>query len=123
MLLIRQNAADFSDVDFSSPGGGAIELPVPTSGSNVQWRILTAGYVSTGPAHAFSFFLAPLGPLGGPEIDVIASPTGGANSWTTCDIWVPRPSDTESWSLRFRTAGKAGQGTLSVSLELLEVLQ
>ena len=123
MLVIRSNAADFVDTDFSDPGGGAIELPVPQSGSNLQWRILTAGYKAGGAPHAFGLVLAPLGALGGPQIDLIASPAGGANSFTTCDVWIPRADDLESWSIRFFTSGKTATGYLSISLELLEVLQ
>jgi len=123
MLVIRENAADFVATDFAAPGGGAIELPVPTSGTNLQWRILTAGYFSTGSAHDFAFFLAPLGPLTGPRIELISSPSGGANSFTTCDVWIPRDTDDTSWSIRFQTAGKVGTGFLSVNLELLEVVQ
>jgi len=123
MLILRENPLDFVDSDFASPAGGGIELAVPESGSNFQWRILTAGYNAGGVPHDFQFFLAPLGPLTGPRIELVRSPAGGANSWSLCDIWLPRPNNTESWSLRFSTSGKTAIGFLSVSLELLEVLQ
>lgn len=123
MLLIRENPLDFLATDFASPAGGGIELPVPTSGSNFQWRILTAGYNAGGPPHGFQFFLAPLGPLTGPRIEIISSPAAGANSFTTCDVWIPRDTDDTSWTIRLGTSGKAAVGYLSLNLELLQVGQ
>jgi len=123
MLVERQNAADFLVGDFSPVTGGGIELIVPQSGPNLQWRILTAGYVAGGAPHQFEFFLAPLGPVTQYRIPLVNSPAAGANTFSTCDIWIPRNNRLTSWTIRLGTSGKTATGFLAVNLELLQVGQ
>ena len=115
MLIVREvpGAGQFDPTDAAT---GLVDLSVVAVGyPEVPWVIKTAGYNSTGAAHSFSFFLAPLGPLtpGGPRIDLLTA--GPANTGTICPVPVPR-DDFTSWTLRFETTGKTGLGTLSIYL-------
>jgi hypothetical protein len=124
MLVIRAvpGAGQFDPIDPNATSGGWIDLPVPASGDSTQWKILSAGYNSIGAPHTINITLTPPGALvlaGGPSITLATA--SAANTLTLCPIWIPRSSNTESWSIRIATSGKTDLGTLAVNLALLGV--
>jgi len=120
MLTVRQvpGAAQFDPLD---PATGLVELPAPVSGDDTQWRILSAGYVSSGAPHDFSLTLTSQADPSQPGI-VLLSATS-ANSGTFCPVWIPREPSGDSWVIRFQTTGKTDTGTLSLNLAFLGVIE
>lgn len=112
MLVTRTEAGASQFVD-TDPTSGLVEFAVTPDFSEIPAVIKACGYSSTGAPHDFTFYLAPAGPLvpGGPRIILLSG--SSANTGTVCATPVPR-TDLESWTLRFSTSGKTGDGTLSI---------
>lgn len=112
MLVVRTvpGGSQFSDTD---PANGLVEFSITPDFPEIPVVIKACGYNSTGAPHDFEFFLAPEGPLvpGGPRIVLLSA--SAANNGTICPTPVPR-DDSLSWTLRFSTTGKGGDGTLSL---------